>query len=62
VDQAALPGGLGITEQSLMGHAGCNGFYGGACFMGCVWMGENVSLYLMGWGGLGIRQMRVGVS
>jgi hypothetical protein len=42
--------------------AGCHGFYGAGCFMGCVWMGRNGFLYLMGWGGLGIRQMRVGAG
>jgi hypothetical protein len=30
------------------------------CFIGCVWMSVNEFLYLMCWGGLGIRQMRVG--
>jgi hypothetical protein len=38
--------------------AGCNEF-NGDCFTGCVWMCGNEFLYLMGWGGLGIRQMRV---
>jgi hypothetical protein len=37
-------------------------FNGVGRFMRCVWMGGNVFLYLMGWGGLGIRQTRVGAG